>query len=184
MRKPFSVCGQDSLSIHIDTLKFVKKSYQRGEGLNGKIVRYRTYYTSEESYQPKIGYNKIIRDNGILYFEGEYIQVDTLYKRVGLFKFYKTSGQLDYTQDFNTNQRVNYFSNGVKKSEGLVNDSGKGIGIWTCYYPTGQTKSIGKIEDTLKIGRWEYFDEQGKLTNKRKYKHWTGASGNQDCCDW
>jgi antitoxin component YwqK of YwqJK toxin-antitoxin module len=180
----FSVCGQDSPSIHIDTIKMVQKPYQRGESVNGKFLGYRTYYSLEESYRPQIGYNRIIRDNGSVYFEGEYILVDTVYKRVGLFKFYSLTGQLDYEQDFNTNQRINYFDNGIKKSEGLIDDLGKRTGIWTCYYSSGQIKSKGEAVGELKKGTWEYYNNWGKLKKKIEYKALTGTSGNQDCCDW
>jgi antitoxin component YwqK of YwqJK toxin-antitoxin module len=179
-----TVRGQDSISIHVDTPRFIEKSYQRGEGLNGKFVGLRTYSILTESFQPKAGYNKIVRDNGSLYFEGRYVLVDTIFKRVGVFKFYEISGQLDYMQDFNTNQRIYYFDDGTKKSQGLVDELGKRTGIWTCYYSSGQIKSRGKIEDKLKKGVWEHFDQGGELKRKIKYRRFTGASENQDCCEW
>ncbi|HEU5291901.1 MAG TPA: hypothetical protein VFU05_14725, partial [Cyclobacteriaceae bacterium] len=157
---------------------------KRGEGVNGKFVGYRTYLVNKETYQLKEGYNRIIKSDGKTYLEGEYVLIDSTYKRVGLFKFYNVKGILDYTQDFNSDQRIYYFDNGVKKSEGKVNSSGQRIGVWTCYYSSGIVKSQGEINDTLKKGLWRYFDKKGKLDNKITYQSWTGVSGDKDCCDW
>jgi antitoxin component YwqK of YwqJK toxin-antitoxin module len=195
-RIPLIICGlllltysvksqvQGTTSIHVDTLKIVQDTIKRGEGLNGKLVGYRTYLVNREVYRPKEGYNKIIRTDGKVYLEGEYVLSDSIYKRVGLFKFYTANGILDYVQDFNSDQRIYYFDNGVKKSEGRVDSSGQRIGVWTCYYPTGINKSQGEINGTLKKGPWKYFDKKGKLDNKITYKDWTGVSGDKDCCDW
>jgi antitoxin component YwqK of YwqJK toxin-antitoxin module len=176
--------GQGTTQIHVDTVKIVLDTIKRGEGLNGKFVGYRNYLVNKEIYQPKEGYNKIIRTDGKIYLEGEYVLIDSTYRRVGLFRFYNENGILDYTQDFNSSQRIYYFEKGEKKSEGRVNGSSERIGIWTCYYSTGVVKSQGEIKGTLKKGQWKYFDKKGKLDNKITYKGWTGFSGDKDCCDW
>lgn len=184
--QPYSVKsqGQGIMYIHVDTLKIVRDTIKRGEGLNGKFVGYRTYLVNKEVYRPKEGYNKIIRTDGKIYFEGVYVLIDSTYKRVGLFKFYNEKGILDYTQDFSSDQRIYYFDNGVKRSEGRVNSSGERIGVWTCYYPTGIVKSQGEIKGTLRKGSWKYFDKKGKPDKEKTYKSWTGFSGGKDCCDW
>jgi antitoxin component YwqK of YwqJK toxin-antitoxin module len=176
--------GQGIKYIHVDTLKIVLDTVKRGEGLNGKFVGYRNYSVRKEIYQLKEGYNRIIRTDGKLYLEGEYILIDSTYKRVGLFRFYNENGILDYAQDFNSDQRIYYFNNGSKKSEGRISSSGERIGIWTCYYLTGIVKAQGEIKGALKKGRWKYFDKKGNLDSKITYKAWTGFSGVKDCCDW
>ena len=181
---PFLISyGQDSLQIHFDTVRFVKDSVQRYEGGNGKVYGPITRYFLKESYESKPGYNKIFRENGKIYFEGEYILNDSALIKKGLFNFYSTSGQLDYTHDFDTKQRTYYFNNGAKKSEGHTNDSEERTGIWTCYYSTGVIKSRGKVERTLKYGEWKYFNKKGNLKESINYKQWTGT-GVTDCCDW
>jgi antitoxin component YwqK of YwqJK toxin-antitoxin module len=176
--------AQQPPDIHLDTIKVVQDTVTRGEGLNGKLIGYRTFVGDRKSYQPKAGYNKIFRADGKMYLEGEYILIDSTYRRTGLFKFYNVKGILDYTQDFNSSLRVYYFGNGRKKSQGPVNNLGERTGLWTCYYPSGLVKSQGELKGELKKGTWKYFDEKGKLTNKVKYKAWTGSSESKDCCDW
>jgi hypothetical protein len=52
------------------------------------------------------------------------------------------------------------------------------------YYPNGKIKSIGRALGELKYGTWKYFNEEGKLINRRHFKKYTGSGTGQDCCDW
>src|ERR1041385_938361 len=84
----FTCYAQDSVSIHIDTLKFVSDSVQWSEGVNGKMRGPIARRLLKERYHTEAGYNKIFRQNGKVYFEGEYQLANSVLKRVGVFKFY------------------------------------------------------------------------------------------------
>jgi antitoxin component YwqK of YwqJK toxin-antitoxin module len=176
--------GQHGLPIHTDTVKFVGDSVQRYEGRNGKVLGPVTRHFLKQSYDIEPGYNRLFKEDGTIYFEGEYVRLNgSALVEKGLFKFYSKRGQLDYTHDFDSNYRVYYFNDGTKRSDGFTDDAQERTGRWTCYYPGGVIKSTGKVKGSLKYGEWRYFNEKGDLTRKKKYKRWTGTSI-ADCCEW
>ena len=177
--------GQDSLQIHVDTVKMVTYSYSRHEGVNGKLYGPLTRQALKETYRKKEGYNKMYREDGKLYFEGRFKKVNDSLVNVGIFKYYNKAGLLDYTHDFDSNTRAYYFSNGTKKSEGSMSQvkPDERSGTWICFYPSGTIKSTGNLKGDLKYGSWKYFEEKGKLREEKNYKQYTGCPL-LDCCDW
>jgi antitoxin component YwqK of YwqJK toxin-antitoxin module len=183
----FAGHAQTLMVIHIDTVRVVSDTVTRYHSVNGQLVGPRTYHVTKDIYQRKDGYNKIYRPNGKLLLEGKFLVVnDSTFEHEGIFKYYDANGVLDYDHDFNSHRRIYYFPDGTRKSEGPMSkeERDKKSGLWTCFYPNGKIKSTGRVLGELKYDKWKYFNEEGKLINRRHFKRYTGSGTGQDCCDW
>lgn len=83
--------------------------------------------------------------NGALKIEGDY---DADKKRHGLWKSYYENG-LKWSESF--------YSHGVKSGHSIT------------FYPTGKVRYVGEYKDDRKIGRWQFYDEEGKLSSEENY---------------
>ncbi|MFT5182885.1 MAG: antitoxin component YwqK of YwqJK toxin-antitoxin module [Flavobacteriales bacterium] len=63
-----------------------------------------------------------------------------------------------------------FYANGVKSSEGILED-GKPNGYWKTYYETGNIKSEGGRKDFLLDSIWTFYRENGSLETKINYVH-------------
>ena len=63
---------------------------------------------------------------------------------------------------------IEYYDNGKPKLEGFVID-GNWAGIVNGYYPNGKIYYSGHYYSGKKFGRWEYFDENGKIEELQMY---------------
>jgi uncharacterized protein len=62
-----------------------------------------------------------------------------------------------------------YFSNGIKKSEGSFDETGKRIGIWKFYYNNGQLKEKAVFVNDLATGETSYFYDNGIQASQGNY---------------
>ena len=88
-----------------------------------------------------------------------------------------------------TGKAMNYFTNGLKKSEGTYlngkkegnwiywhevfgphNIESKGYyklgyrdGLWEYWYPNGEKREIGNLTNQERVGKWTYYNEDGSL---------------------
>jgi antitoxin component YwqK of YwqJK toxin-antitoxin module len=108
----------------------------------------------EETYPD--GSAKIVR-----YYKGE-AKDKVLLKEV----CYYPNKKIQYEGEFDNNQRngkwIYWYDNGNKWSEGFlkkeIND-----GKRTVWYENGQKRYEGTYKDGKEVGKWEFFDETGKL---------------------
>jgi hypothetical protein len=56
-----------------------------------------------------------------------------------------------------------YFTNGQQRGDIPINEEGNMTGMATYYYENGHIKSTGRLEDGIKVGKWENYDETGNL---------------------
>lgn len=62
-----------------------------------------------------------------------------------------------------------YYPDGTKQSECYYED-GKKNGKTATYYKTGRIRYIGYYNWDKPSGTWEFYDEEGKLADKKEYK--------------
>lgn len=90
----------------------------------------------------------------VMYYKGKFAHGIP----VGLFEFYSEKGLLkstiDHVQDTTINDVTNYYADGV-----TVISKGRYVG-----------KKLTKKWERLKQGRWEFFDEKGRLIRYENYK--------------
>jgi antitoxin component YwqK of YwqJK toxin-antitoxin module len=62
-----------------------------------------------------------------------------------------------------------FYENGAQKSV-IKFEKGKPEGDARYFYPTGSIKMEGEFKDSLKTGRWKFYDEKGKLQSKKRFR--------------
>ncbi len=60
-----------------------------------------------------------------------------------------------------TGEWTNYYSNGVKESEGSYNENGRKDGEWVYNFDNGNLESKGSYDDGKRTGKWYSYDEHG-----------------------
>lgn len=114
----------------------------------------------------KIGLWKSFYDNGKLKFEENYNNDGKLN---GVYKFYSENGTLTeeflYKNDLLTEYKQ-YDDSGKKLAEG--NRDKKKIDV-KMFYPNGNIKKQGLLENNKATGEWQFYDYNGVLTSKYSY---------------
>lgn len=92
---------------------------------------------------------------------------------------YDQSGRLIYSgpfrnqvpvgvhREFGTDGRISnsfiYNDNGLKLSEGIVNESGNRTGRWKDFFEDGKIKAEGQYTDNRRTGLWRFFNSTGMV---------------------
>ncbi|MCU0460499.1 MAG: hypothetical protein MUF36_00580 [Bacteroidales bacterium] len=111
---------------------------------NGSIVK------SNVEDQPDIEIvNRYDADNKLIY-SGPYRNSVP----VGVHREYGKEGKV-------TNAFI-YNDNGLKVSEGIVDEAGNHNGKWKDFYPDGKLKAEGTYSDNRRTGLWKFYTTEGK----------------------
>lgn len=146
---------------------------------NGNLKREFTYRDDNMH-----GYYKEYSDNGILlvtmlYDNGSIVEenVDDD-PEIEIVNRYNERGDLIYSGPFRRDTPVGvhriydegnltnsfvYNDNGVKMSEGIVDEEGNRQGQWKLLFESGAVKESGAYLNNRRSGQWKFFDEEGKI---------------------
>ncbi len=64
-----------------------------------------------------------------------------------------------------------YNDEGVKVSEGIVNEAGERTGKWKDFYPEGGVKEEGEYIDNRRSGTWKFYSREGKVVQSGGYRN-------------
>ena len=95
--------------------------------------------------------------NGKLIYSGPY--KDSV--RVGIHREYSPEGKII--------RALLYNDNGLKVSEGLVDEAGNRNGKWKDFYADGKINAEGQYTDNKKSGIWKYYNSEQKLVQTGGY---------------
>ncbi len=109
----------------------------------------------DESVEIKDEYD----DNNRIIYSGAYKRD----KPIGIHRKYDINGDVINSYIYN--------DNGVKISEGIVDEEGMKKGPWKDFYDTGEIKSTGNYKNGVKEGKWTYFFKDGKIEQTGEYKN-------------
>lgn len=70
------------------------------------------------------------------------------------------NGTYEFETDSSRVKQIKYFDNYVE----YIHPKGKFYDVYNVYYPNGKIKEHGIRLDGMKIGKWEFYDEQGNVT--------------------
>ncbi|WP_170266459.1 toxin-antitoxin system YwqK family antitoxin [Phaeocystidibacter luteus] len=93
---------------------------------------------------------------------------------------YDCDGRIKEEREYEYGTQVSrvrgYFPNGQLKFEGQASDWHGEFGLFHYYHPNGRLESKGEyvrsespLEESQKVGVWQYFDEDGVLINEENY---------------
>lgn len=102
--------------------------------------------------------HKEYHPNGKIRLEGGY----TDGKKQGVFREFDLSG------DTVVNSYI--YENDSLIAEGIVMKNGEYDGLWKYYYKTGELKTEGLYEKSIRSGKWIYYYKNGKKEQVGKYK--------------
>jgi antitoxin component YwqK of YwqJK toxin-antitoxin module len=77
--------------------------------------------------------------------------------------------QAKFENDLMTGIYYEFYDNGTQKAK-INYDEGKADGDAEFYYPDGRKKIEASFKDGLKSGKWKYFDLDGNVMSKEKWK--------------
>ncbi|MEO9871806.1 toxin-antitoxin system YwqK family antitoxin [Ekhidna sp.] len=86
-----------------------------------------------------------------------------------------TEEQIDITaidielEDLAAKSQTDEYDNGLPKYEVSIKN-GQKHGNYFEYFPTGELKIKGKYKNDLMAGTWKYYDEQGNLVKRERYR--------------
>jgi antitoxin component YwqK of YwqJK toxin-antitoxin module len=112
---------------------------------NGSIVK------SLVEDQPDIEITNRYDDNGKLIYSGPFrnkIPVGT---------------HREFTPDGKVKNSYIYNDNGLKISEGIVDEAGNKNGKWKDFYPDGKVEAEGQYTNSRQTGVWKFYSADGKL---------------------
>lgn len=116
---------------------------------------------------------KIVQDTVALEsnitFKEEYDSLDRLvfsgaYREdtpVGLHRWYNEEGKVI--------RSIMYSQEGIKLSNGIVDQEGRRQGEWEYLYPSGNLKSKGQYNNNYRTGNWKFLYENGKIEQNGNY---------------
>jgi antitoxin component YwqK of YwqJK toxin-antitoxin module len=124
----------------------------------------------------------MLYDNGVLVEES--VDDDP---EIEIVNRYDTSGNLIYSGPFRnsipvgvhreydgTGNIINSFvynDNGLKMSEGVVDEEGNRQGEWKIVFPDGTVKERGNYIDNRRNGPWSFYDSDSKLVQRGAYRN-------------
>jgi antitoxin component YwqK of YwqJK toxin-antitoxin module len=82
---------------------------------------------------------------------------------VGIHREYGKDGKI-------TNAWV-YTDNGLKVSEGIVDEAGNRNGKWKDLFPNGKVQSEGQYTDNRRTGMWKFYNSEGKTEQTGGYNN-------------
>jgi len=96
-------------------------------------------------------------------------------KKDGLWETFGPENELEtkvyYERGFLAGSSITYHDEAKKKIKQVIpNFYGKTRGNYLSYYPSGNLKEDGKLDDSVRIGRWREYYEFG--TGGRLKKEW------------
>lgn len=75
-----------------------------------------------------------------------------------------------YFQGFPAQSHIKYYDAAKQKIQEVIPKSyGKVQGQYYAFFPNGLMKMEGKLDDSIKIGRWREFHERGRLKREWRY---------------
>ncbi len=139
------------------------------------------------------GYYKEYNKNGILaiamlYDNGEIIEesIDDD-PEIEIVNRYDNKGNLIYSGPYRQNIKVGihreynkdgvitisyvYNNEGVKMSEGIINEEGRRNGAWKNFYNNGKIKESGSYVDNRKSGTWKYYNNNGNIVQTGRFRN-------------
>lgn len=83
------------------------------------------------------------------------------------------NGNLKIEGDFDENEARHglwnaYYENGLKWSESFY-AHGQKSGHSITFYPNGKVRYVGEYKNDVKIGHWQFYDEEGTLISEENY---------------
>ena len=131
---------------------------------NGEVQSIKTYNAGELDGYQKMDYSQV------LYMEGYSKQG----QRVGTWKsYFKENNQLKYVKHFDdsgnaTGQWEHYYDSGeLHRIENYTNNKVNGEVIE--YFKNGKIYTIGSKRNSVKIGTWKIYNDQGQLLQTQSY---------------
>jgi len=142
---------------------------------------------SEKNYRDDLlhGYYKEYDDKGklaltMLYEDGAVVKSNVEDQPdIEIVNRYDNNGKLIYSgpyrnkvpvgihREFNAEGKVTdafiYNDNGLKLSEGIVDEAGNYNGSWKDFYPDGKTEAEGQYTNNRRTGIWKFYNAEGKL---------------------
>ena len=132
--------------------------------INGSVVTYNT--NNNKPYTGEYNVTSYNKQN-----KAYVITEKNSYKKGlkdGICYLYSYDGVLEEKEIYTKGKLLTYniyYENGQLQGKENWND-GKLVGIIEHYYENGQLKTKGTIEESgEKIGKWEYYDENGNILN-------------------
>ncbi|HET6256188.1 MAG TPA: hypothetical protein VFE32_19075 [Puia sp.] len=89
-----------------------------------------------------------------------------------LYSEWYENGQVEFVEDDAAHTEKTYFQNGQPKTD-------RSNGTYTEWYANGRVKLTGHLDSQnqmMRIGKWSYYDEKGKLTRELIYDEKYNAS--------
>lgn len=123
-----------------------------------RIETYKNGVLQEDSAAEILDVKKELGQDGKIKSIGSYANG----KKQGIFREYNSDGEIIASS---------VYKNDVKVGEGVITGSGKYIGSWKIYYPTGELRAEGEYEEGKKNGKWKYYFITGELEQKGNYKN-------------
>ena len=120
---------------------------------NGSIVK------SKVEDEPDIEITNKYDDNGKLIYSGPYRNKIP----VGIHR--------EFTPDGKVKNAFIYNDNGLKMSEGIVDEAGNSNGKWKDFYPDGKVMAEGQYNTNRRTGVWKFYNEDGKLEQTGPYNN-------------
>jgi antitoxin component YwqK of YwqJK toxin-antitoxin module len=111
----------------------------------------------DEEAREIIDFKRTFDEQGRLVFSGGYIENVP----IGIHRFFDTTGTVV--------NAIIYNENGVKISEGVVDEQGNRRGPWTDFYLTGEVKARGSYRNNLRTGEWTYYFRNGRVEQTGNY---------------
>jgi antitoxin component YwqK of YwqJK toxin-antitoxin module len=120
---------------------------------NGAIVK------SQVEDEPDIETVNKYDQDGKLIFSGPYRSNVP----VGIHREYGKDGKIINAQIYN--------DNGVKISEGIVDEAGNHNGKWKDFYPDGKIQAEGQYTDNRRTGQWKFYNASQKVEQTGGYNN-------------
>ncbi|MFZ5939125.1 MAG: toxin-antitoxin system YwqK family antitoxin [Bacteroidota bacterium] len=130
---------------------------------NGKLIQSVLYEKGkiieeiDEDLKDIVEYKNTFDSDGRLTFSGAYING----LAIGIHRYYNQEGVVI--------NAIVYNDDGIKVSEGIIDDEGNINGPWKDFYPTGEIRARGSYRNNQKSGPWVYYFKNGTTEQKGDY---------------
>ncbi|MDB3887354.1 hypothetical protein N9344_00205 [bacterium] len=125
------------------------------------LVIFKIGFCQDSSDQNKYKSDTLKSDKGEIKSIIDYRNGEEIYKETN--EYYNHIKNLLYTKEIKINNKIS------EKRAYSFQDNAKYI--LKTYHSNGKLNATGKIDDELKEGKWNYYDDKGKLINTEKYKN-------------
>jgi antitoxin component YwqK of YwqJK toxin-antitoxin module len=130
--------------------------YYREYDESGKLLQTLRYERGavveeiDEEAKEIIDFKRTFDDEGRMIFSGGYRENVP----IGIHRFFDTTGTVV--------NAIIYSEQGIKLSEGIVDEQGNRKGEWKDFYPTGEVRARGNYRNNRKSGPWNFFYRNGR----------------------